>query len=194
MELIKKGVKVTALIVCFLIFNISNAQNYIYIGEERFEATPTWDFALETMYGTVTKEIEVTISKKNKGGNLLLSISDMDSRHRKITGGITIYLSDGSVIKCIDRNQKSRLNDRSYNLYNLTNSEIEQLKVTDIKEIVFSLTSFYNDIVFQNSEYYTAKNLHPKRTDTDLGKFGTHTHYYLGQYDTSNDISELFNE
>jgi hypothetical protein len=153
------------------LFQTANAQNYIYSGNTKYKSTSTWEFALKTAYWT-NNNIEVTIGKTPTGGCLLLSIEVPFKEY--IGGTVTLYLSDGSQIKCGDKKKRSRLNKRSLNLYSFTNSEMERLKLNSIETIVFVIMS-----EFQGAEYYSAEN--------NQSRF-----YKTESYDTVSEIVDLF--
>ena len=160
------------LVFSFLILiETVNAQNYIYSGNTKYESTSTWKFALQTNYWT-NNNIEVTIGKTPTGGCLLLSIEVPFKEY--IGGTVTLYLSDGSQIKCSDKKRRSRLNKRSLNLYSFTPSEMERLKLNSIETIVFAIMS-----EFQGAEYYSAEN-------------NESSYYKSKSFDTVSEIVDLF--
>ena len=166
-----KTLKPIVIISFLLLISKINAQNYIYSGNTKYESTNTWAFALKTNYW-VNDAIEVTIGKTPNGGCLLLSIEVPFKEY--IGGTVTLYLSDGSQIKCGDKKRRSRLNKRSLNLYSFTPSEIERLKLNSIETIVFAIMS-----EFQGTEYYSAEN--------------NESRYYKSKsFDTVSEIEDLF--
>ena len=160
------------LVFSFLILiETLNAQNYIYNGDSKYESTSTWEFALKTSYW-INNNIEITIGKTPNGGCLLLSIEVPFKEY--IGGTVTLYLSDGSQIKCVDKKRRSRLNKRSLNLYNFTPSEMERLKLNKIETIVFAIVS-----EFQETEYYSAEN-------------NASRYYKSKSFDTVSEIVDLY--
>jgi hypothetical protein len=57
----------------------------------------------------------------------------------KFKGNILIYLDDNSVITCVDRGVKDRVNGNISAVYRLSNNEIEMIKKSNINGIRYSL-------------------------------------------------------
>ena len=119
-----------------LLFHLNgNAQNYIYKGNEQFEATNTWSFILNGHYWSTDPTI--VVARHSNGGYLMLSIEVPFESHF-IKGNLTIILEDGNMINCVDRNFRDYVDNTSTNLYNLTLDEIEKMKISKISKIRFN--------------------------------------------------------
>jgi hypothetical protein len=181
-----KQYKLILIFGILLISNIVFAQNYIYHGKVKYESTPVWTFNLKENYWT-NHSIDLCIGKTKTGGCILISI-ETPYKQAYIGGKFTLYLSDGSVIQCIDRKNRSRLNNRSYNLYNLTFSEIEKLKIYKIESVVFGIAQDFLGI-----DYYEADNRYHQ--DTFKRYSNMHINYLTDitlEYNTEEEITELF--
>ncbi|WP_157630087.1 hypothetical protein [Thermonema rossianum] len=120
------------------------AQNYFYIGEQRYKATPSRSFSFPGKneflidYDGSTPFINVSIAKRSNGGYLVLSLY-CTFRFNQFSGNVFLYLSDGSVIKCYDRNMGDYVNNKIIGVYLLSPAEIERLKRHRIESIRFSV-------------------------------------------------------
>lgn len=123
-----------------------NAQNYIYHGDNQYESTSTWTFKLNGQYSTDV--IELTIAKHSNGGYLMLSI-EVPTNGIELVGTVYVFLENGSIIKCTDKNIKDYVDNKAIALYNYTMDEIEKLKESHISKIRFSMNT---------SESFTADN------------------------------------
>ncbi len=124
------------LMVTMFISLASVGQNYIYRGDDRFEATNTWRFPLNGHYWT--GDPEITIGKRANGGLLMISIAT-PYKMNYIVGTLTVFLSDGTTIKCTDKNARDYVDSKSIAVYEFTATEIERLKVYRIMKIRFSI-------------------------------------------------------
>lgn len=146
--------KLMILILGFF-FNLEmNAQNYIYRGNKKFEATDSWEFSLNAKYWTGNPEIR--IAKNSNGGYLIISIN-VPFESESISGTLTIILDDGTIIKCIDKGVRDYVDEQSIKLYTLTTSEIEKMKYSKISKIRFNIYS-NNGFEKPRNTPYTASN------------------------------------
>jgi len=60
----------------------------------------------------------------------------------RIAGDILIYLTDGTVITCIDRKIFDLADDMATTVYYLTKTELEKMTQSNLKTIRFSLKCF----------------------------------------------------
>lgn len=177
----------TRLIITLLgiLFHLNiNAQNYIYKGDEQFEAADTWSFSLNAHYWT--SDPKITIAKHANGGYLMLSIRvPFDSDY--IKGNLTIILEDGTMINCVDRGLRDYVDETSTNLYNLTMGEIEKMKNSRISKIRFNIFRDQGDYMKGKNMPYTATNY---KKDY-IASLGEEKKEY---YDTDVEITNLFEE
>ncbi len=167
---------ISILIFTLVFANTINSQNYIYFGDNQYEATETWSF--QDNMGTMTKYYpKITIAKKNNGGYFMMSIS-ASFKSTYLTGTTIIFLNNGKTIKCFDKGIRDHLNERSIALYSLTNSEIELLKSARITQIRYAIKG---GGIGGETKSYTAAN---KKQITFGG--GSKT------YETEKAVTELF--
>lgn len=177
----------TRLIITLLgiLFHLNiNAQNYIYKGDEQFEATDTWSFSLNAHYWT--SDPKITIAKHANGGYLMLSIVvpfDFDY----IKGNLTIILDDGTMIYCVDRGVRDYVDETSTNLYNLTMGEIERMKISKISKIRFNIFRYQGSQSKGQNMPYTANNY--KETMKFFGRDDEKEYH-----ETDVEITNLFEE
>ncbi len=127
----------TTLIFTFLFISKSFAQSYVYLGTSRFDANYTWQFTVNG--GWIQGYGNVTFAKRNGGGMLMVSVKEFDG---DLKGDLYIYLENGNVIRCIDRNIKDNVNSYTMAIYYLTTSEVEMLKNSNIEDIRFSVYKY----------------------------------------------------
>ena len=165
-----------------LLFHLNgNAQNYIYKGNEQFEATNTWSFILNGHYWSTDPTI--VVARHSNGGYLMLSIEVPFESHF-IKGNLTIILEDGSMINCVDRNFRDYVDNTSTNLYNLTLDEIEKMKNSRISKVRFN-------ICVQN--YHMKDEIKPFTATNNNDKFNSDFDE-IDYYETDVEISNLFEE
>lgn len=158
---------------CLTVFG----QNYIYKGDNQYEATSSWKFELNGHYWT--GDPEFTVAKHTNGGYLMISI-EVPFKQHYIGGTVTIFLSDGSTIKCTDKGVRDHVDNKSIALYNFTKAEIDLLKQNRITRIRFSIMQG-----MEGAETFTADN--KKMTFSFYGS-GKKKDYY----ETDVEITELF--
>lgn len=95
---------------------------------------------------------QISVAKHANGGYLVISM-EVYSKATKVGGTATVFLDDGTVIKCIDNGSHDHVNNQSVKLYNLTTQEIENLKTSRISTIRFSLIGDLS-----GAEVFTADN------------------------------------
>jgi hypothetical protein len=150
-------------------------QNYIYSGDNQYEATDSWTFKLNGQYWTENPEF--TVAKHSNGGYLMISIKVPFKSHY-IGGAVTIFLSDGSTIKCTDKGIRDHVDNKSIALYIFTKTEIELLKQKRITRIRFSImcgseganTFTCDNVKFTSSFYGSRKEKDYFETDVEIIK------------------------
>lgn len=152
-------------------------QNYIYKGDNQYEATNNWTFELNGSYWT--GDPEVTVARHTNGGYLMISIA-VPFKQNYIGGTVTVFLSDGSTIKCSDKGIRDHVDNKSIALYNFTKSEVDLLKQNRITRIRFSIMGGMD-----GAETFTADN---KKMTFSLYGSGNEKNYY----ETDVEITELF--
>ena len=132
------------LFFCLLAGDYTNSfsQNYIYIGNNRYPSTETWEFVVD-MDSHFKPKLWVTVAKRSNGGYLMLKGSTSGCfGNCSFSGNIVVFLSNGDLITCFDRGIKDNVNDNFISVYNLTNNEIALLKQYRITQVRFSILNW----------------------------------------------------
>lgn len=137
---------------------ISSAQNYIYVGDKQYASTSTWEFQSSADYGN-NDGLEVSVARQPNGGYLLLGKST-GIKGVYISGTVTLFLEDGSMIKCMDRGVRDYVDNKSIALYAFTEAEMEKLQTHRIAKIRYALKC-YRVYTMECDQSYTADNKKP---------------------------------
>jgi hypothetical protein len=167
---------IITLLIAFSINNSSYAQNYIYKGDTKCEATDSWYFVMNTDFWQVNPSL--TVAKHSQGGYLMIAIGSPSSKVY-ISGIVYLFLGDGTIIKCLDRGIRDYVDEKTISLYNLTNEEIEKMKVSRIIKIRFSI---------MNLGTYTADN----KKNVNINYSDPPNPSEKEYYETDVEISKLF--
>jgi len=165
------------LMAVFYQFSLNAQQNYVYKGNEKFIATPTFNFVLNSDYWG-SNLLGVTIAKTLTGGYLMLE-KETPFEHNYIGGTVTIFLADGTMITCTDKKMKDHVDDKSITLYLFTEAEMERLKTVNISRIRFSIYDQIGDK--SEGKNLTADN---KKMFSQYGEPQT--------YNTESEVSKLY--
>ena len=106
------------------------AQNYIYIGTNRYPSTNSFDCTIVGGFPELGNAT-IAVAKSSKGGYFILSVDT----HHPLKGDVYIYLDNGEVIRCVDTKTKDMHDGYSIGIYNLTFQEIEKLKKSNISSV-----------------------------------------------------------
>lgn len=166
-------------ILLFLLTSpVLSQQKMVLNNLKTIPATDFWNFPSASY--TFSEGLKVQIGNNGNGGTLLLQIESSDSSYY-IGGTVYLFLDDGNVITCTDKNTKSVSGKMIQSYYVLTLSEINLLKknkLTDIRfRIIGNATSFSSPTGF-----FTAQN--------KIRRFGLPDK----SYETVTQIKHLFNE
>lgn len=143
------------LFLLFLLSTFATAQETISItGSKPYPATENFLFMCERY--ALTGEAYIQLAKTDKGGILKLTISTKNDS-MKISGGVYVYLADGDVIACVDRNLNETTDGKTTTYYTFTPSEMSRLKKTNIQSIRFNVTGDLSKFGNLNGNY-TAVN------------------------------------
>lgn len=169
-------------IISLFFYLNTNAQNYIYKGSEQFEATNSWSFILNGHFWSTDPTI--VVAKNPSGGYIMLTI-EVPSDTFYIKGKLTIFLEDGTMINCIDRNVRDYVDNSSINLYNLTFDEIEKMKNSRITKIRFN--------IFKDNPFDMKDEIISFTATNNNDKFNLHQNE-IDYYETDLEITNLFDE
>ncbi|MCR9289967.1 MAG: hypothetical protein NXI23_21535 [Bacteroidetes bacterium] len=170
----KKLILLLTLVILFC--DSAFSQNYIYNGDNQYESTNSWNFEMNGNYWTGNPQL--TVAKHSNGGYLMIAL-DVPIKQHYIGGTVTVFLSDGSTIKCTDKGIRDHVDNQSIALYNFTKSEIELLKSHRITRVRFSIKGG-----MEGTETFTADN---KKLFFQF--YGGDQKKY---YETNIEINELF--
>jgi hypothetical protein len=154
------------------------AQEKMTLNDQKIiPSTASWTFSSETY--SYSGGLEVQIGNNGKGGTLLLQVQASEPTFY-IGGTVYLFLEDGNVITCTDKNVRSISDKMIQAYYILTPIEINLLKKDKLTDVRFKIngdeTRFSSPI-----GYFTARN--------EIRSFGLidKTH------DTVTEIKQLFN-
>lgn len=144
------------IIITILILNqnLCFAQNLFFIEENSYPCTESFTLISNSKFEG--HNLDVLIAKDNAKGLLVVSTAIMGGGVR-IKGKIIVYLDDGSVITCIDRNIFDSVDNMAKTIYYLTDDEINKMKNSNINTIRFSLKC-YDCSISSEEGNFTASN------------------------------------
>ena len=144
--------------------------------EQPIPSTPSWSFVSDTY--SYSGKLEVQITNVNKVGILRLYL-DVSDPNFYIGGTVYIFLEDGNVITCTDKNIRSVSGTKIQSQYVITTGEIALLKKQKLTDVRFKVIG--NQTTFSSpTGYFTAHN--------KIRSFGLPDK----TYDTVTDIKQLF--
>lgn len=170
---------ILSVVICLSSLEIY-AQNYIYHGNTKYQGSNSWVFSASSYGGSSGPSL--TVGKDGDKGVLLFEISTV-FKTWYVKGELLVFLENGDVIKCIDRGTRDYLDGKSLNLYRLTSSEIEMLKIHRITSVRFSVYEGRLD----GLKSYTAENKKSFFVNSFTSKAEDDN-----QYHTEEEITELF--
>lgn len=131
----------TKLFTFFLILasHSSFGQNLFFLGEKSYPCTES--YTLESNSEFQDHDLDVLIAKDGEKGLLVLSTEIMGGGVR-IKGKVIVYLDDGTVITCIDRNKFDFVDNTATTIYSLTTEEIDKIRSSNINTIRFTLKCY----------------------------------------------------
>ena len=116
----------------------AQGQNTFFIGEKTYPCTKSFTLWPKEYGGN---ELDVLIAKNGQDGMIALSVGGLMSPIR-VLGKVIIYLEDGSVITCIDREKYDYVDHIATTIYYLTREELTKMKNSNISSIRYSLKCF----------------------------------------------------
>ena len=140
-------------------------------------ATELWKFSSETYI--YSGFVEVQIGNNGKEGTLLVQLEASEPNFY-IGGNVYLFLEDGNVITCNDKNVRSISGKMIQSYYILTTAEINLLKKTKITDVRFRINGTQTQFSSPTG-FFTAHN--------KIRSFGLPDK----TYDTTTEIKQLFN-
>ncbi len=167
------------LLFTFLISNAVFSQEKMTLQDQKtIPATPTWSFFSDSY--RYSGSVKVQIGNNGKGGTLLVQVETSDSTFY-IGGTLYLFLEDGNVITCTDKNVRSISDKFVQSYYLITPSELLLLKKNKLTDVRFRI--FGTDSQFSSrTGFFTAQN--------KIKMFGLPDK----SYDTVTDLKQLFNQ
>lgn len=167
-----------ALLFSLFIFSNGYSQEKMILNNQNsIPATDIWKFSSDTY--SYSGNINVQLGNNGKGGTLLLQLESSEPTFY-IGGTVYLFLEDGNVITCTDKNVRSISGKMIQSYYILTPTEINLLKKNKITDVRFKI--FGDETQFSSpTGYFTANNI--------IRSFGMP----VKTYDTVAEIKQLFN-
>lgn len=144
--------------ISFLYLIVSSAafaqQEMTLIDQKIIPATALWNFSSATY--RYSGSIDVQIGNNGKGGTLLVQLEASEPTFY-IGGTVYLFLEDGNVITCTDKNLRSISGKMIQSYYSLTPSELNLLKknkLTDIRLRIMGTASQFSS----PTGFFTAHN------------------------------------
>tara|TARA_R110002051_G_scaffold88179_4_gene155431 strand:+ start:24541 stop:25149 length:609 start_codon:yes stop_codon:yes gene_type:complete len=160
-------------IYIFLLLSVSItlstfSQNYLFVIDKQYPATPNWSFQLGR--DDIGPRLDLKFGKN--GNNGFLAVSTSTRTHLRpdseIKGSLYLFLEEGKTIKLKKELFSDSYDDEIISIYSLDSSDVFSLAQLNIVEIRFSIEE--RDILGNKSaKNYTAVN---KRPSSDfIGKY-----------------------
>lgn len=167
-----------ALLLSLFIFSNGYSQEKMILNNQNsIPATDIWKFSSDTY--SYSGNINVQLGNNGKGGIILIQVESSEPTFY-IGGTVYLFLEDGDVITCTDKNMRSVSGKMIQSYYILTPTEINLLKKNKITDVRFKI--FGDETQFSSpTGYFTAHNI--------IRSFGMP----VKTYDTVAEIKQLFN-
>ncbi|MDD3005256.1 hypothetical protein [Flavobacterium sp.] len=147
--------KISFIIGATLMYSGILAQEKMILKDgKEIPATEMWAFASDSY--SYSGKVNVQIGKNDQSGILMLQVQVSDPQF-KISGTVYLFLEDGNVITCTDKNLKVVDNKNIMAYYTLTPKEINAVKKKKITDVRFRIVG--NPTQFSSpTGYFTAHN------------------------------------
>lgn len=139
----------------------TKGQNFFFLGEKSYPCTETFTLQSNSDDSEVN-DLKVLFGKDGTMGVFIVSIKTYSTR--RISGKLIIYLDDGTVISCIDREIKDNVDDIASSAYQLTNEELIKMKSSNINKVRYTIECV-DCYMPHPPENYTASNKGSSKTD-----------------------------
>ncbi len=157
---------------------VFSQEQMILSDQTSIPATPLWIFPSDTY--NYSGSLGVQIGNNGNGGTLLVQ-TEASKPTFYIGGTVYLFLEDGNVITCTDKNVRAISSKNIQSYYVLTFGEINLLKKNKLTDVRFKV--FGDATQFSSpTGYFTAHN--------KIRTFGLPDKYY----DTVSEIKQLFNK
>lgn len=154
-----KRLLILAVITITCIINVMG-QNLVFIKERSFPSTEIFLLKSNTDY---IGDLKMVFARD--GEERLLVLSSKLVGTVRISGKLTVYLDNGSVVTCVDKDIKDNMDDVAITAYYLTNDDINKLEESNINTIryVVKCEECVSNPLYEGN--YTASNKGSSKTD-----------------------------
>lgn len=154
--------KILIFLTAILFITLSSiGQDFFFIKEKSYPCTETFTLQSNSDDSDIN-DLKVLFGKDGKVGVFIVSIKTYSTR--RISGKLIIYLDDGTVISCIDREIKDNVDDIASTAYQITNEELIKMKSSNINKVRFTIECV-DCYMPHPPENYTASNKGSSKTD-----------------------------
>ena len=122
------------LIVTFFSILTAKGQNLFFIGENSYPCTES--FALKSNLDD-GEDLNILFAKD--GATAVFVVNSKSTLETIFGGKLIIYLDDGTVITCIDREESYNVDDTAKAVYSLTNEQVNKMKNSNINTVGYTL-------------------------------------------------------
>jgi hypothetical protein len=163
------------------------SQNYISVGQAKYEATNIWNFQVKNY--AWAENIQIQVAKQPAGGYLFM-VLPVPSQTVFIDGELTVFLKNGTNFSCpanelLDNEGGMDAGGMAESLYSLTPAQMKLLTTSNISKILFTVrqnggeyegpdvTGNYvavnEKIVYDYIDYINKKGSYVFETASDIG-------------------------
>jgi hypothetical protein len=142
------------LLLLLVSYTVSSQELMSFNGHKDYKATNPWSFMCENY--ALTGLVNVQVAKMDTNGILKLSVETTNPKY-SIAGTAYIYLTDNTIITCLDKGNSESNGNRIITYYSFSNSEMAKLKTTNIESIRFNIKGSYTPFGSPLGNF-TAKN------------------------------------
>lgn len=128
--------KILFITLIILNFKCISQENAIFVGDNAFQSTGVINFKCKTYNWS---DLSLSIGKKGNEGLAMVSVYTGDLKLNFIGGTLFLILDNGTIIKCLDTNQKDFVDEKSIAIFKLTVADINNLKQSNIQTIRFTI-------------------------------------------------------
>lgn len=151
--------KILIILTATLFITITaKGQNLFFFGENSYPCTET--ISLQSN-GLLRSELNIVFAKD---GTKTLCVLSTTAFTVLIRGKLYIYLDDGTVITCVDRENYDYVDNTASTVYSLTNEELIKMKNSNINTIRYTLSSVDDSSTPEEGDF-TASNKGEARID-----------------------------
>jgi hypothetical protein len=136
----KKNFISTLFFILFL--NLANGQNTFFIGSKTYPCTESFLLSPSNNNPSAFNNgLTIIIAKNGEAGMIALSYENSGGGGGglRVKGNISIYLDNGTIISCTDRNKFDYVDGIATTVYYLTKDEIFKMKNSNVNSIRYSL-------------------------------------------------------